>query len=274
MGADAVRHDLNGRLALFADCHEVLQLGAHDGRPADDPADGAFVQDGPELGPVLLGEYLLAGHADLNPAFGLLGIEFERAATYQGAGVVLGLEQAGNDGELEGLDGSGFLFQPDEELVTAGQDVTVGVPPAALAGVLGELDKRLPLHAVAHAVDVEHDPHVVGMRAGTAGLDAEDLGVMPVQALGNVLLGEVSGFAEALELGNELTTANGRAVTRGHGASLHKELHPAIMRTCYMQPCIFMTCRWHATRSMPARDGCAGPDALTGGGARCPAMIR
>ena len=57
-------------------------------------------------------EGLLAGGADLDAAVDFGGVQFHRAAADQGAGVVLGLQQAGHHSQLEVPDGAGFGFRP------------------------------------------------------------------------------------------------------------------------------------------------------------------
>ena len=104
----------------------------------------------------------------------VFGVGADLAAGDGGAGVVLGLEQAGDELGLVGVDGGGFGFQAD--VGAAAQDVGVAGPPAAAAGFAGELDEGLAGGLVGDAVGVEQVGDVAGVDAGLAVFDPAELG--------------------------------------------------------------------------------------------------
>src|SRR6266571_1652804 len=147
-----------------------------------------FTEHGRELKRALFGDAALTlvahGHAAVN-AFSAV-TRTERLD--DGTGVGLGLEQARHEHLLVGAHRGSFSFQANEVAVLAGQHITVGVPPTALASVTGELGQSLTLRLVGDAVYVERIAHVTKIEAGPlAGLDAGDLGGVPVEASGHVV---------------------------------------------------------------------------------------
>ena len=71
-------------------------------------------------------------------AFGFLGGGVGEAEGEQAAGVVLGLQQAGDAVRVEAADEFGGFFQADRDAEPGWQHVAVGVPPARLAGLAGQ----------------------------------------------------------------------------------------------------------------------------------------
>jgi hypothetical protein len=94
-------------------------------------------------GRVVAGQDLLPGQADFDAAFDLITVQLPRSVSELRAGVILSLEQPGNDDGLEIADGGGSGFQADVDLVRVRQDIAEGVPPARLAGLLGQLDQAV-----------------------------------------------------------------------------------------------------------------------------------
>jgi hypothetical protein len=104
-----------------------------------DAGQGVLVDDGVQLAGVLgAGEDVLAAGAGVGVAaeFGGVG---EAGGAGDQLGVVRGLEQAGDEGGLEGPDVGGACF-PAGEFFFA-EDVVVPGPPAAFAALVGQGDQ-------------------------------------------------------------------------------------------------------------------------------------
>jgi hypothetical protein len=107
---------------------QVPQLRHHHRRAADHPPHRRFVDDGPEPGPVASRENLLPGHPDFGAPGDLLGRVVGPGDADDGPGVVLGLEQSGDEFLLVIADGGGLGFQSDQG--AAGISVRRGAQPA------------------------------------------------------------------------------------------------------------------------------------------------
>ena len=92
-----------------------------------------------------------------------------------GAGVVLGLEQAVHELDFEGPDDRGGRLQPQVRLEPVGQDVVVLRPPAGAVGLPGERQQADPLLIIGHAVQGEQVGHVPLLEANPAVLHPADL---------------------------------------------------------------------------------------------------
>lgn len=74
--------------------------------------------------------------------------------------------------------------------VLTGQDIAIGMPPAALTSVPSELNEGLTLGFVGHAVEIEQVTHIADIESRPlAGLNASDLGRVPVQPSGHIVAG-------------------------------------------------------------------------------------
>jgi hypothetical protein len=113
----------------------VLDLGV-----AGWAAQDGLVQHGGDGGWGVAVQELLAGHGDGGPAGGLLwGDGFDVAqAVGQVAGVGRGLQQRGDEVGLPDEDGGGGVFEADELPLGGGDVGGVVVPPAGVAGRLGQ----------------------------------------------------------------------------------------------------------------------------------------
>src|SRR6185312_4082894 len=118
-------------------------------------AQRGFVYDQPEPGRVGAGEDLLAGEPQFDPPFGFAAGGGGESGADAGAGVVGGLEQAGDGVRVVAADQAGGFFQADEGAEPGGQDVVVAVPPAGLAGLAGQGQERVDLGGVGDAVGGE-----------------------------------------------------------------------------------------------------------------------
>ena len=98
MGA-AGADDLDGGLGVLGHFGQAVELASHDLAAADGAVQDAFVEDAPELGRTRSVQNCLAGQTG-----GYLLVEVVQVAVGAGAedraGVVLGLEQAGDDERL------------------------------------------------------------------------------------------------------------------------------------------------------------------------------
>src|SRR6266487_1128913 len=108
-----------------------------------------------------------------------------------GAGVILGLQQTGNEDLLIRADRRGLGLQADEVGVLTRQDIAVGMPPAALTSVAGELNECLTLSFVGDTVEIEQVTHIADVEPGPlTGLNARHLGWMPFKPSGHVVAGQ------------------------------------------------------------------------------------
>nr|WP_217170103.1 hypothetical protein [Streptomyces sp. AC512_CC834] len=139
MRTEGKREELDGDVRLFAGLDEVRALLAHHGGRADDAVKDCFVQDGPQGGGVLAGfPACLAFHAYLDQCVDLIGSEIRTHLGDDGASVVLGLEQAGNEQGLVAVRLGGTCFQ-GWVTVVAGRSENRGVcaPPGLLLLLVG-----------------------------------------------------------------------------------------------------------------------------------------
>src|SRR3954452_15143504 len=117
-------------------------------------------------------------------------------------GVVLGLEQSGDDERPEIADAGGLGFEAEVGLEPLGEYVAVAVPPALPAGVPGELDEGVRLVAL-DAVDLKDLPDVSRLGADHTGLDTADAGTGAVELLAHLIAGEAEAQAESAEFDAE-----------------------------------------------------------------------
>ncbi|GAA2403289.1 hypothetical protein GCM10010420_33130 [Streptomyces glaucosporus] len=128
-----------------------------------------------------------------------------------GAGVVLGLEQAGDELHLVGADHRRGLLQADVPVEPARQDVVVPVPPAARAGPAGQGEEVRPLVLVQHSVEREEVRHVTFLAGPLAALQTADLGGGAADRLGGLLQADAALLAQPPQLGAHHQTQDRRA---------------------------------------------------------------
>ena len=141
------RDDLDGHVRHRGHLDEVAELGAHHRGAADRPPQHRLVHDRPDPGRVRPGEQVLALEAQPDPALDLRRGRGLVAQPGDGPRVVLGLEQAVHELDLEAADGGGRGLQAEVGLEPVGQDVAVLGPPVRLAGLLGQGEEPRPLPA-------------------------------------------------------------------------------------------------------------------------------
>jgi hypothetical protein len=212
--AGGERGNLEGHVPKVSHLEEVLELGAHHRAAADRASQHGLVHDRPDLRRPWPGEQALAAEAQADPAFDLglwRGLVPEPG---DGSRVVLGLEQAVHELDLETADGRSGGFQPEVRLEPVRQDVGVLHPPVRRVGPLDLREKpRLP-GLVGHAVQDEEIPHVTALEADPAGLQPADLGPGRTDLGGGVLGRDASGLAKAAQPGAEQHAEHGR-IDRG-----------------------------------------------------------
>jgi len=184
----------------LGDRDEVLDLPAERCGATDRPAQRRLIDDRPQVrwaGPV---QDLLAVHAHgeaaLQPlAGGVIGEPEYRA------GVLLGLQQAGDELDLVAADEAGSLLEPQVGVKPGGHHVAVGVPPVWRVGVPGQGQQRGPLGLVVQAVKFQQVGHVAQLEAGPAQLEAADLGRRCADRLARVLPRDASILAKVAQFG-------------------------------------------------------------------------
>jgi hypothetical protein len=121
-GAD----DLDGGLGVLGYFGQAVELASHDLAAADGAVQDAFVEDAPKLGRTRSVQYFLSGQAG-----GYLVVEVGQVAVGAGAedraGVVLGLEQAGDDERLVPAQDRGLGFDVGPLLEPAVQALLVAL---------------------------------------------------------------------------------------------------------------------------------------------------
>jgi hypothetical protein len=113
--------------------------------------------------------------------------------------------------------------QRDEE------GVTVGFPPALLAGRSGELDQLIAAPGV-DPVELEHVANVSGAGADLTVLDPRHLGVAAFEDVGDLVDGLAGGFTEAAEF-----DAEAAALDRGTWAGWHGDPPRAVGWSAWSQ---------------------------------------
>lgn len=132
-GADSERQDLDRHVGLPAQLQQPLQLLAHDCRTADDSSDHGFVHDCVNLERVGAGQDALTGHPSGDGLLDAVAWD-ELVGGVDGAGVVLGLEQAWHEQGLQEQAAGRFGLQSDVGAELPGQRVEV-------LGLLKKLDQ-------------------------------------------------------------------------------------------------------------------------------------
>ncbi len=215
--AGPVGQDLHGDRRGCGGVGEPLELGAHHGRAAGLAAQHGLVEHGPELEGGLAGQQFLAGGAGGEEPVGLGGVQGGHAGGRRDrAGVAGGLQQRRDELGLVGADGGSVGFQADVGGVRVGQHVAVAVPPAALAGLAGQRGQGVAPGGVADLVQVEQGAQVGQAEPDELGaLDPAELGPVPAQLAGGLLVSEPGCLAELPQLGRQPAAADRRAAQGG-----------------------------------------------------------
>jgi hypothetical protein len=186
VGAGVERQDLQGHVGQLAGLQEPLQLAAHDLGAAHRAAQGGLVDHRPQPRRLLAGEQHLAGHPQPHPPADLLAGVVEVGAADEGAHVVVGLEQAGDELALVGADQAGRRLQVHVRPEPRRQQVAVVLPPAGVVGVGGHGQELLDLVGVGDLVPAQQVDQVAPLEADLAVLEAVDLPFRGPDGLGRL----------------------------------------------------------------------------------------
>ncbi len=150
-------------------------------------------------------------HPQADPVLDLVGRG--RAVTQHGdaAGVVLGLEQARHELQLEGPDQRRGLLQAHVGLEPVRHDVVVLGPPALVIGLAGQRQHALPLLGVGDAVQAEQVRDVALLEADPAVLHPADLGPGGPDLVAGLVGRQPGGLAQAPKLDSQEHPQDGRA---------------------------------------------------------------
>ena len=154
MQPGAERQHLHGDVRLGGGLDQLADLRAHDvsagGRHG--PAQRVLVDDQPQPGRGRAGEDLLALQPQRYPALGFGAGGVREPGPDAGVRVVGGLQQAGYPVRVVAADRGGGFLQADKGAEPGRQHVVVAVPPAGLAGLLGQRHERVHLPGIGDAV--------------------------------------------------------------------------------------------------------------------------
>lgn len=118
-------------------------------------------------------------------------------------GIVLGLENAGHELDLEDPDGRSAGLQPKVIFEPAGQDVAAPVPPVRLARLLRDGQDPGPLPLTGHAVQGEQVINVARLEPDVTGFHPADLGPGRPDLVAGLLGRNAGSLAESAQLGAE-----------------------------------------------------------------------
>src|SRR5690606_7624449 len=180
----------------------------------------------------LAGVAALPAQAHLGPLVVLLLGGLRRTALDDGLGVGAGLQQAGDDLRFVDPQRLGVGLQADVDAV---RDVTEGVPPALLAGVLGHLHQRLDDALVLHLVDPAQVADVTLADAAPAVLQAADLRLRHQQPFRHLLRRHALELTEPAQLLAQPASPDGGIDIGRHGTCTSG----CVPRTCsYLPLCV------------------------------------
>src|SRR2546429_4981374 len=97
MPTDTERNHLQAARGQLGDLDQRVDLALHHRQTTDRPAQCGLVNDRPEPGRIRAREYPLAGDAQADPAFDLLGVRAAATEPDDSAGIRLGLQEPGNE---------------------------------------------------------------------------------------------------------------------------------------------------------------------------------
>ncbi len=132
----------------LGDLQEPLDLLPHDPRAADRPVQNGLLHHHPQRRGVLPFQQALAAQPQLHTACELLLAAVRQAAAQHGVRVFAGLQKPRDVLGLVRAEGLGAGLQADVGGEPARDGVAIGVPPARLVGLLGQVDELVDLLAV------------------------------------------------------------------------------------------------------------------------------
>src|ERR1022692_3841724 len=97
MRADLERDHLEGEMREFRRLQNVVELRLHDGLASNLPSKRGLVHDGPQFERAVAAKDVLALYADIHAALDLITAGAGQSGPDHGPGVVLGLQQAGDE---------------------------------------------------------------------------------------------------------------------------------------------------------------------------------
>jgi hypothetical protein len=161
---------------------------------------GPLVDDRPHVRRLRPGEQLLALEPQAYPPVDLVGRRGHVAEQGDGARVLLRLEEAVHELQLEGADDRSGRFQAQVRLEPVGRDVAVLGPPARCVGLPGKRHHGRPRLLVGDAVEGEQVCNVSLLEPHPAVLHAADLGPGCADGVTRPFGGNTRGLAKAMQL--------------------------------------------------------------------------
>ena len=153
-------------LPLLSGVDQVVELPAHHLGASDDAVDDGFVDHGYSRGRSSRARISCRARRTSTRRSTPSGSSSIGPFLKDLAGVVRGLEKAGDDHGFEVADGGGAGLQADVNLVRVRQHIAERMPPAGLAGVPGQLDQPIPFGA-SHPIELEQLAQVSADQPGT-----------------------------------------------------------------------------------------------------------
>ena len=120
-----------------------------------------------------------------------------------GAGVLLGLQQAGHELDLVDTDELGGLFESHEDVEPVRDHILELLVPRGRVRLAGELYQLLPLSRVVDSVELKEVGDVTFLERDPAKLHPADLGSRGADVVASVVSRDARGLTEAPELGAE-----------------------------------------------------------------------
>lgn len=183
-------NDSDRGVRVLNDVAQVLELPSHHVVAADHLPESVLVDESQEPGRIPSEQYPVSRQSRDHSVLDLVG-RYDRDLAQNGAGVLPGLQKAGDEAQLEVHDLGCARFEFDERALV-GRHLPA-LPPAACAGSdLGGEFQQLSAALSGHAVEREHRRDVFDLGAALAELDAADLARREAEALGD-LVGREAG---------------------------------------------------------------------------------
>ncbi len=209
------RDHLDGDVRQPGDLQQVLQLAAHRLRTTLRSAQRGLVDHHPHLGRLRPVQQPGAAQAQADAAFHFLLVSQRVAQGDDGAGVVLGLQNPGNELELIATDEGGRRLQPDIGLEPAGDQVGIGVPPSASARLADQAQEDRPPGVVEYPVAGQQVGGVARLQRRPPGLQSADLGGGAADDVAGLLLGDAQALPKLTQLVAQDHAQDGRRVRVG-----------------------------------------------------------
>ena len=210
--APVERHDLDGDVAHLGHLGQVAQLGSHHLAAAHRAPQRPLVQHRPHLRGIRAGQQVLALEPHAHPPVDLITGRPGVAEQGDRPGVVLGLEQAVHELQLEGPDDRGGHLQAQVGLEPVGHDVAVLGPPARRVGLPGQPHQPVPDLLVGDAVQRQQVGDVPLLEPDEAVLHPADLGPGSADLVGRLLRRDAGRVAEPVQLDTHEHAGHGRTL--------------------------------------------------------------